>query len=71
MTSTESNASPTTPRPEDRSPEQVIADLDWLRQLRAETRERWGGTVGGFDAHLDTLDTSGQAIDLILRKAAR
>jgi hypothetical protein len=45
-------------QPEDRSPEQIAADRDWLRTIRAETSKRWGGVVGGHDAFLDTLDTS-------------
>lgn len=55
VTTTESSASPTITEPEDRSPEQITADRDWLRQLRAETSKRWDGVSGGHDAFLDTL----------------
>jgi hypothetical protein len=59
MTTTESSEQPV--EPEDRTPEQIAADLDWLRTLRAKVHERWGGIVGGHDAHLDTLDEGGVA----------
>jgi hypothetical protein len=45
--------------PEQRSAEQVAADLDWLRSLRANVQRRWGGVYGGHDAHLDTIDYGG------------
>jgi hypothetical protein len=54
---TESTETPI--EPQDRSPEQIADDRAWLRQLRAEAFERWGGIVGGHDAHLDTLDYGG------------
>lgn len=41
--------------PQDRTPAEVAADLEWLRTLRANVQQRWGGVYGGHDAHLDTL----------------
>lgn len=43
-------------QPEDRTPAQIEDDLAALRQIRAATQARWGGIVGGHDAHLDTLN---------------
>jgi hypothetical protein len=48
---------PTVTEPEDRTPEQIAADIAWLRELRARVNARWGVVVGGHDAHLDTLET--------------
>jgi hypothetical protein len=56
----ERGTAPPPVQPEDRTPEQVAADLDWLRTLRANVQRRWGGIYGGHDAHLDTLDESGE-----------
>lgn len=54
---TESSEMPKPIEPEDRTPEQIAADIAWLRTLRAKVQARWGGVVGGHDAHLDTLET--------------
>lgn len=41
--------------PEDRTPEQVEADLEFLRQLRAENMARYGRMVGGTDQLLTEI----------------